>query len=240
MHWRSCRTCGDPLHLLADGRPPAVELGAQGHRDRVLQVGAAHLEHPVELPGLGEKGLLQLAQRLHVALQAEDQAEVEGRRVHVVGGLPEVHVVVGIDVLVLALLVAETLEGEIGDHLVGVHVGRGAGATLDEVRHELVEQVARDQPVARADDRVGDPGIEHAQVPVGHGGGLLHVAEGLDEIRLPGHRHARDVEVLQAPEGLDAVVGVVGDLLLAQEVLLDAVAHTSLLVARLARVRVVT
>ena len=232
MPCRMCADLGEMVHLLTDRRPPALELGAQGHRDRVLQVGAAHLEDPVELTSLCEEGRLQLAQGLHVALQAQDEAEMEGGRIDVVRRLAEVHVVVGVDVLVLALLVPQTLEGEVGDHLVGVHVGRGAGATLDEVRDEMVVHVARDHPVAGADDRVGDLAIEHAEVPIRHGGGLLHVAEGLDEVRLPGHGHAGDVEILLAPEGLHAVVGVVGNLLLAQEVLLDAVSHWSLLVAR--------
>ena len=107
-------------------------------------MGAAHLEHLVELPSLGEEGLLELAQRLHVALQPEDQPEVESRRIDVICRLPEVHMVVGIDVLVLAFLVAQNFEREIGDHLVGVHVGRRARTTLNEVRHELVEHLARD------------------------------------------------------------------------------------------------
>ena len=157
---------------------------------------------------LGEERLLQLAQRLHVALEAQDQREVEGGRIDVVRRLPEVHVVVGVDVLVLALLVAQALQREIGDHLVGVHVGRGARAALNEVGDELIEHLARDQPVARADDRVGDLSVEHAEVAVRHRGGLLDVAERLDEIRLARHRHAGDVEVFLAAERLDAVIGV--------------------------------
>ena len=39
----------DPLHFFADRRTPAVELLAERHRHRVLQVRAAHLEHPIEL-----------------------------------------------------------------------------------------------------------------------------------------------------------------------------------------------
>ena len=209
---------GDMLHLFADRRAPAVELGAERHRHRVLQVGAAHLQHLVELPALGEEGLLQLAQRLHVALEPQDQREAEGGRIDVVGRLPEVHVVVRIDVLVLALLVAEALEREIGDHLVGVHVGRGARAALDEVGDELVEHLARDQPVARADDRVGDLSVEHAEIAVRHRGGLLDVAERLDEIGLARHRHAGDVEVLLAPERLDAVIGVRRNLAVAEKI----------------------
>ena len=175
---------GDALHFLADRRAPAVELLAERHRHGVLQVGAAHLQHLVELLALGEERLLQPGQRLHVAGQAQDQREPERGRVDVVGRLPEVDVVVRVDVLVLALLVAERLQREVGDHLVGVHVGRRAGAALDEVGDELVAHLAGDQPVAGGGDRVGDLGVEHAEVAVRQRGGLLHVAEGLDEVRL--------------------------------------------------------
>src|SRR5215813_14337335 len=75
---------GDPFHLFTDRRSPTTELRAQGHWDCVLQMGAAHLEHLVELPSLGEEGLLKLAQRFHIALQPEDQPEVKGRWIDVI------------------------------------------------------------------------------------------------------------------------------------------------------------
>jgi hypothetical protein len=53
------RTSAMRLHLLADGRAPAVELLPERHRHRVLQVRAAHLEYPLELLGLGVERVLQ-------------------------------------------------------------------------------------------------------------------------------------------------------------------------------------
>ncbi len=81
--------------------------------------------------------------------------------------------------------------------------------------------------------------VEHAQVAVRKRCRLLHVAERLDEVRLQRHRDAGDVEVLLAPQRLHAVVRVVGNLLLAEEVLLDAVGHHALLclVARVLNAR---
>src|SRR5262249_52373523 len=99
---------------------------------------------------------------------------------------------------------------------------RGARAALDEVGHELVTHLARDEPVTGAGDRVGDLGIEHLEVAVRQCGGLLHVAERLDEVRLQRHRDAGDVEVVAAPQCLHAVVGAIGKLLLAQEAFLDS------------------
>ena len=223
---------GDALHLLADRRAPAVELLAERHRHRVLQVRAPHLQHPVELRGFRVERVLQPLQRVHVAREAQDQREAERRRVDVVRRLSEVHVVVGVDVLVLALLVAERFEGEVRDHLVRVHVGRSARAALDEVGDELVAHLAGDQLVAGAGDRVGDLRVENAQVAVRERRRLLHVTERLDEVRLQRHRDAGDVEVLLAAQRLHAVIRVVRNLLLAEKVLFDAVGHGALLCRR--------
>ena len=80
---------------------------------------------------------------------AEQQADVQRGRVDVVGRLRRVDVVVRVAVLVLALRVAQQLERAVGDHLVGVHVGRGAGAALDHVDDELLVQLAVDDLLAR-------------------------------------------------------------------------------------------
>jgi len=202
-------------------------------------VGASHLEDIVKLLGLGEESIPQPTQCLHIALQPQDQTEVESRRIDVVRGLPEVHMVVRIDVLVFALFVSQTLECKICDHLVGVHVDRGACAALYEVGHELVEHLARNQPVTRAHDCAGNLRIEYSEVTVRHSGCFLHVAECLDEIRLPGHRHVADVKVFLAPQGLDPVVRVLRNLFLSQKILLDPVSHGLLLqfVASSARVK---
>jgi hypothetical protein len=130
--------------------------------------------------------------------------------------------VIRVDVLVLTLPVAEALQRQVGNHLVGVHVGRGTGTALDEIGDELVTHLAGDQPVAGADDGIGDPRIEHAEIAVGQRRRLLDVAESLDEIGLGRHRDAGDVEILLAAQRLHAVVGVVGQFLLAQKILLDS------------------
>ena len=74
---------------------------------------------------------------------AERHADVERGGVGVVGRLRRVHVIVRVAVLVLALLVAHQLERAVGDHLVGVHVRRGARAALEHVEPELVVKLRR-------------------------------------------------------------------------------------------------
>ena len=129
--------------------------------------------------------------------------------------------VVRADILVFALLVAEHFQREIGDHLVSVHVGRGAGAPLNEVGHELLAHLAGDQLVAGGGDRIGDRRVQRAKVAVGQCGRLFHIAERPDEAGLQRHRDAGDVEVVPPAQRLHAVIGLCGDLPLAKEVLLD-------------------
>jgi len=93
-------------------------------------------------------------------------------------------VIVGIYVLVFAFLVAKGLERKIRDHLVGIHVGRRSRAALDEIRRELVTELARDDPITGLHDGVGNLRVECAQIAVGHGSRLLHVAKCANEARL--------------------------------------------------------
>ena len=73
---------------------------------------------------------------------AEPRRDPQRRRIDVVRALRRVDVIVRVQHVVAALLVAEVLERPVGDDLVGVHVGRRAGAALDHVDDELVVQLA--------------------------------------------------------------------------------------------------
>ena len=56
----------------------------------------------------------------------------------IVGALAHVHVVVGMDGLVgREAIAAADLDGPMGDHLVDVHVGRGAGTGLKDIDGKL-------------------------------------------------------------------------------------------------------
>ena len=93
----------DALHFLADRVRVAVEFLAERHRHRVLEVRAAHLEHVIEFLRLRANALRSARQRLELGSSAQDQRELERRRIGVVRRLPEVDVVVRVEVLVLAL-----------------------------------------------------------------------------------------------------------------------------------------
>src|SRR5581483_12167456 len=76
----------------------------------------------------------------------------------VVGRLAGVDVVVGVDGP------AQPLARQGGDHLVGVHVGRGAGPGLEDVDWEVVVPASGGVLVGRLRDGLGELRVQHSQL----------------------------------------------------------------------------
>ena len=70
-----------------------IELLAERHRHRVLQLGAADLEHIGEFDRLGLEGIGKFLQRPHEGNGREDHGEAQRRRIGIVGRLRHVDVV---------------------------------------------------------------------------------------------------------------------------------------------------
>ena len=70
----------------------------------------------------------------------KDETELERCRIGIVGRLREVHMVIGVAILVFALIVAHYLQCTVGNHFVYVHVGRCSCTALDKVNRELVNK----------------------------------------------------------------------------------------------------
>ena len=185
----------DPLDAEPHLRRVAAELLAERDRDRVHQVGAAGLDDVGEALRLLLQRRLQPAhRRQQVVGHLAQRRQVDGGGEDVVGGLAHVDVIVGVG----------AVAGEVGDHLVGVHVRGGAGAGLEDIDRELVVVLALGDCGARRGDPLGQLGVEEAQLGVGLRRCGLDAAEPADHR----HRHplARDREVvdglgrLAAPE----------------------------------------
>ena len=81
--------------------------------------------------------------RQQLVLDRQGNREMNRRGKHVVGALPHVDVIVGMDRLDGGEAIApRQLNRPIGNHLVDVHVRRGAGAGLKDVDGELVVEAA--------------------------------------------------------------------------------------------------
>ena len=149
-----------------------------------------------------------------VIAHRERRSDVDAGRERVVAALRGVDLVVGMDLDTGA-------RSQVGDHLVGVHVGAGARAGLEDVERELAVVLAAHDRVGRGDDRarllVGDD----AECGVGGRRGCLDVRQGLDVPRL--ERQAADREVLDpCALGLGPPQGVARHLDLAHGVVLGA------------------
>ena len=170
----------------------------------------------------GGEGVFELGEGLEQFPGREDRAELDRGGVDVVGGLAEVDVVVGVQPGVVALRVPEDFQGPVGDDLVGVHVRGGPGAALDDVDDELLAEFAVHDLGAGLPDGGGTPGVEQSELVVGAGGGEFHGGQPADQVHVGGQRLAGDGEVLHGPEGVDAPVGVGGNIPVAQEVVFGA------------------
>ncbi len=131
--------------------------------------------------------------------------------------------IVRVDDVVATLLQPHQLEGDVGQHLVGVHVDGGAGTALIDVNRELVEALAGvEHQVTGFDDLVGDLGTDGAQLAVGQRSGLLgqdHAADKFGNVR---NLLSADLEVLDGAQGVHTVVHVVGNFFGTQQVFFNA------------------
>ncbi len=107
-------------------------------------MGAAALDDaPVFRFQPGKFGDQPLQSREHLILDGQHRPDVHGGGEGVVGGLGHIHVVVGVQDGFPQVGIAQ-----VGDDLVGVHVGLGAGAGLPDNQWELVVTAACDDLVA--------------------------------------------------------------------------------------------
>ena len=119
------------------------KLLAEAYRCRVLEVGPAGLDDVPEVSGLGfEGGLGALEGGDEIGLDFSESREVHCSGDNVVRGLALVYVVVGMDDSG-ADVAAHKFRGSVGDNLVGVHVGGGAGAGLEDIEYEVDRLVFR-------------------------------------------------------------------------------------------------
>ena len=133
--------------------------------------------------------------------------DVHGRGIGVVGRLAHVDVIVGMDRLLGAHHPAQHLDGAVGDHFIGVHVGLGARAGLPHHQREMIVQLAVDHFLGGGDDGLADRLVQPAQRHVGLGRGALDDAQRPDDGQ--GLLFPADLEIAQAALGLRAPIAAV-------------------------------
>ena len=193
----------DALQVAIDGDAVGAKLLAQANRHRILQMRAPALEHVVELRALGEQRIAEHPERSDQVARESQRTEPDCGRNHVVGGLRHVDVIVRMDQRIAAARRSEVLVGEVGEHLVHVHVVRRAGAGLVHVDDEVVAMRATQDLIGGGDDRVGQLRIEPARLLVRERRGFLDPDHRRHEHRQ--RAHPADRKILRGAYRLRAV-----------------------------------
>src|SRR6201996_3483920 len=102
---------------------------------------------------------------------------MDGGRNHVVTGLSHVHMVIGMDRIFQPDRLARDLTHAIRDHLVGVHVGAGAGTGLENVERKAAVQLSLDNLFRSLNDEACTLSVESLTIPIGLGGAPLDKPE---------------------------------------------------------------
>ena len=140
--------------------------------------------------------------------EIEQRCYAHSSREHVIGRLAVVHMVVWMDVSVVAQLHSEDFVRSIGDHLVGVHVKADAGAGLEDIDDKFVVPFAVDDLLRRLNDRFCPCMIDQAEIAIGLDCGALHHSKGADKLRMS--IQAGDGIIFNGARRLCAVVGARG------------------------------
>ena len=198
----------DPIQTQLDLAGIPAELLAEPDRRGVLEVGPADLHHAVEFACLGSQGHVQPGQRRQeLPLDHLHRGDVDGGRNDVVAGLPQVDVVIGVDQLAAARA-AEQLGRPIGDHLVRIHIGGGAGPGLENVDREFRIPASLNHFPARLPDRLRHLLLDQTERLIHRRSSPFDQSQSPYEG--PGKPKPADGKIPNRPRSLHAVVGISG------------------------------
>ena len=103
---------------------------------------------------------------------------------------------------------AHELKRAVGYHLIGIHVDRGASASLHHVDRELVVELSVDDLTASSHYGIGYLRIESPQLLVGLSCSKLDACHSDDIFRIVAHPGVGNLVVVESPLGLDSVISI--------------------------------
>src|SRR6185437_10066138 len=196
------------VDVFEDGMGEGTELLPERHRYGVLKLRAAHLDEGAELFAFLQKCPSERGHRRLQLGNARVQRQLDRRGIDVVGRLAQIDVVVRVDNVVRATRKTQRLQGEVGDHLVRVHVGRGPGAPLNHVDRKLVAVLPAPESLRGRNNGARNFRVQQAQLLIRQRRRLLDGGERRDQGRKLADVCTGNWEILQCAERLHAVQGV--------------------------------
>src|SRR5437588_12924160 len=124
------------------------------------------------------------------------------------------------DRLLRTQFAAQYLVGAVGDHLVEVHVGLGAGSGMPNHKWKMIVEFAVNHFARSASDGGGAALVERSEFTIGQCGGELDDAERVND--RDRHPVLADAEILPGALGLGAPIAVDGNVDRAEAVGLGA------------------
>ncbi len=144
--------------------------------------------------------------RQEVFVHLLQHRQVHGRRKDIVGGLPQVDVVVGVHRTLAAPCRSQALVDEIGNDLIDVHVALGAAARLPDAQGEMGIPAPRRHLRCRLGNGGGQLGGEQTKLSIDQGRCPLDLRQGVDQLQR--HGLGANGKMLQRTLGLRAPEGV--------------------------------
>ena len=142
----------------------ARKLLTQSERSGVLQVRPSDFDDGVERLRLRRQGVAQPHQRRQQPLgQACNRCEVHGGWKHVIRRLAAVNVIIWMHDALHAPHPTQQLTGPIGQDLIDIHIGLGAGARLPDYQRKLALVAPGKHFVCRLLNRSGLARIQFTQ-----------------------------------------------------------------------------
>src|SRR5262245_51995703 len=209
-----------PVLILAHHHRVGAELLTKRHGDGVLQLGAPHLEDVGKLLRLRGERAPQLDHGVDEAGDGEMQRHLHGGRIHVIGALADVYMLVRVQVLVFAASMTEYFQSTVGDDLIGVHVGRGACAALNDIDDELIVKFAGADFFTSFDDGGGPRCVEQSQLVVRQRGRLLYASKRFDQVGIDRDVGIADLKVFDGAQRVDTEISLIRNTEIAQEIVL--------------------
>ena len=119
---------------------------------------------------------------------------------------------------IVAAPVSQNFKCTIGDNLIGIHVGGCPRTALYDIDYKLIMPTSLHDFLAGFGNCFATGCVEQSQIMIGECGCMFDAGQCFDQIRIDGNGCACDGKIFHRPQGMNTIIGVIGNLALTDEV----------------------